>query len=300
MTGPQDAPRDTSGDTSGDTSQNAPRDARPGAASAAADGTHTFAVDAPISLAVSLEFGTVRVHAQDTATVTARIWPDRTTRRVDVEAAERSRVHFADNALEIRVPGATRRFFGSPGSVDVDVVVPTGSSLRIDAGYAEVEVTGTVDVCAVTTSYGDIRVDDTGRLDIDSQGGAVTTGQVAGPAKVSSTYGRIRIREVTAATDLATSSGDITVTRATADVTARSAYGQVSIGEQVRGTASVSGSYGAVSVGVPTGTAAYLDVRSDHGQVRSELGRTPEPRPDVERAAIRARTSHGDITIRRA
>jgi len=72
------------------------------------------------------------------------------------------------------------------------------------------------------------------------------------------------------------------------------------IGEQVRGTASLSGSYGTVTVGVPSGTAAYLDLRSDHGQVRSELERTPEPRPDIERAAIRARTSYGDITIRRA
>jgi DUF4097 and DUF4098 domain-containing protein YvlB len=296
VSGPQDAPRDAAPDAP----QDAPQNDRPGAANAAADGTHTFAVAAPISLAVSLEFGTVRVHAQDTGTVTARIWAARTTRRVDVEAADRSRVHFADNALEIRVPGATRRFFGSPGSVDLDVVVPTGSSLRIDAGYAEVEITGRVDVCAVKTSYGDIRVDDTGRLDIDSQGGAVTAGQVAGPAKVSSTYGRIRIREVTAAADLATSSGDITVTRATADVTARSAYGKVVVGEQVRGTAALSGSYGTVTVGVPSGTAAYLDLRSDHGQVRSELERTPEPRQDIERAAIRARTSYGDITIRRA
>ena len=196
-------------------------------------------------------------------------------------------MHFADNALEIRVPGATRRFFSSPGSVDVDVVVPTGSSLRIDAGYAEVEVTGTVDVCAVKTSYGDIRVDDTGRLDVDSQGGTVTAGRVAGPAKVSSTYGRIRIREVAAAADLSTSSGNVTVTRATGDVTARSAYGQVTIGEQVRGTASVSGSYGTVTVGIPTGTAAYLDLRSDHGQVRSELDRTPNPvrTPSARRSA---------------
>ena len=67
VTGPQDAPRDPPRDT--------PQDARPGAASAAADDTHTFVVDAPVSLAVSLEFGTVRVHAQDTGTVTARIWP---------------------------------------------------------------------------------------------------------------------------------------------------------------------------------------------------------------------------------
>ena len=181
---------------------------------------HTFEVGAPITLAVTLEFGTVRVHAQDTGTVTARINPARSTRRVDVEAADRTRVHFADNALEIRVPGSTRRFFGSPGSVDVDVVVPTGSSLRLDAGYAEVEVIGTVDTCAVKSSYGDIRVDDNYLLDIDSQGGAVTAGRVGGPAKVSSTYGRIRIREAAGPADLATSSGDISVTRAVADVTA--------------------------------------------------------------------------------
>ena len=296
MTGPQDTPQDTPRDVP----QDSPQDAGPGTTTGTADGTHTFAAGGPITLAVILEFGTVRVHAQDTGTVTARIFPARSTRRVDVEAAERTRVHFADNALEIRVPGATRRFFGSPGSVDVDVVVPTGSSLRLDAGYAEVEVIGAVDTCAVKSSYGDIRVDDTGRLDIDSQGGAVTAGRVGGPAKVSSTYGRIRIREAAGPADLATSSGDISVTRATADVTARSAYGQVAIGEQVRGSASVSGSYGAVTVGIPTGTAAYLDLRSDHGQVRSELDRTPEPRPDIERAAIRARTSYGDITIRRA
>ena len=233
--------------------------------------------------------------------MTARVFPARSTRRVDVEAAERTRVHFADNALEIRVPGATRRFFGSPGSVDVDLVVPTGSSLRLDAGYAEVEVTGTVDACAVKTSYGDIRVDDTGRLDVDSQGGTVTAGRVAGPAKVSSTYGRIRIREAGRAVPTSpprpatsTSPGP-PPTSPHGRPTARS-----TIGEQVRGSASVSGSYGAVTVGIPTGTAAYLDLRSDHGQVRSELDRTPEPRPDIERAAIRARTSYGDITIRRA
>jgi hypothetical protein len=288
VTGPQDAPLGSA------------QDARPGTTEGPADGTHTFPVAAPITLAASLEFGSVRVRAVDTRTLTAHVRPARSNRRVDVDAAERTRVHFADDILEIRVPGATRRFFGSPGSVDLDLVVPSGSSVRVDAGYAEVEITGTVDACAVSTSYGDIRVDDTGRLEVDSQGGTITAGRVAGPAKVSSTYGRIRIREAAAPVELATSSGDITVARATAAVTARSAYGRIAIAEQVRDNASLSGSYGAVTVGVPTGTAAYLDLRSDHGQVRSELGRTTEPQPDTERAAIRARTSYGDITIRRA
>jgi hypothetical protein len=284
VTDPQDAPLGT------------PQDAR----RAPADGSHAYPVTGPVGLTVSLEFGSVRVHARATDTMTAQVRPARTSRRADVDAAERTRVHVTGDTVEVRVPGSTRRFFGSPGSVDLDLVVPTGSSLRVDAGYAEVEVTGTVDACAVTTSYGDIRLEDTGRLDVESQGGTVTTGRVSGPGKVSSTYGRIRMREVAGAVDLATSSGDITVTRATADVTARSAYGKIDIGEQVRDTAAVSGSYGAVTVGIPTGTAAYLDVRSDHGRVRSELDRAAEPRPDTERAAIRARTSYGDITIRRA
>jgi hypothetical protein len=284
-----------------DTRPGDPQDARPGETTTAAGGPHTFPVTGPVTLTVGLEFGRLRVRSQETEALTARIWPSHATRRADVEAAEGARVHLTGNALEIRIPGGVRRMlFGKPGSVDIEVVVPTGSSLRIDAGYAEVEITGTVDACSVRSSYGDLRVDDVGRFEVDSQGGTVTAGRVAGPTTVSTTYGQIRIREAAGPAEFATSSGDVSITRATADVTARTAYGRVNLGELVRGSASLSASYGAVTVGIPTGTAAYLDVRSDHGKVRSELDRTAEPRPDVERATVRARTSYGDITIRRA
>ncbi|HEU5001128.1 MAG TPA: DUF4097 family beta strand repeat-containing protein [Lapillicoccus sp.] len=291
MTGPQDAGRQDAG----------PQDAPRGEPTQAAGSPHTFPVAGPMTLTVGLEFGALRVHAEDTDTVTARVWPAHPGRRSDVETAERARIHATDNAVEIRIPGGARRMlFGKPGSVDIEVVVPTGSTLRIDAGYAEVEVSGTVEACTVRSSYGDLRVDRTGRLDVDSQGGTITANRIGGPATVSTTYGRIRIREVAGPTELATSSGDIAVDRATADVSARSAYGQVEVGELVRGSATLSASYGSVTVGIPTGTAAYLDARSDHGKVRSELDRTTEPRADVERATVRARTSYGEITIRRS
>ena len=88
MTGPQDTPQDTPEDTPRDTPRNVPQDspldAGRGTTTGTADGAHTFEVGAPITLAVTLEFGTVRVHAQDTGTVTARINPARSTRRVDL------------------------------------------------------------------------------------------------------------------------------------------------------------------------------------------------------------------------
>jgi hypothetical protein len=88
--------------------------------------------------------------------------------------------------------------------------------------------------------------------------------------------------------------------RATGDLTLRNTYGTVRVGEMVNGTCTVTTSYGSVDVGIPPGTAAYLDLRSDHGRVRSELDRATEPRPDAEQATVRARTSYGDITIRRS
>ena len=106
MTGPQDTPQDTPREVP----QDSPQDAGPGTTTGTADGTHTFAAGAPITLAVILEFGTVHVRAQDTGTVTARIFPARSTRRVDVEAAERDGVSV--NAYLVRTLGAALQ----PGS----------------------------------------------------------------------------------------------------------------------------------------------------------------------------------------
>jgi hypothetical protein len=58
--------------------------------------------------------------------------------------------------------------------------------------------------------------------------------------------------------------------------------------------------YGELEVGIREGTAALLDVRSQFGSVRNSLTASDGPQPSDQRVEVRARTSFGDIVIRRS
>ena len=51
--------------------------------------------------------------------------------------------------------------------------------------------------------------------------------------------------------------------------------------------------------GVPEGTAAFLDVASEHGSVRNGLTPTEGPVQDESTAEIHASTGFGDVVVRR-
>jgi len=57
---------------------------------------------------------------------------------------------------------------------------------------------------------------------------------------------------------------------------------------------------GELEVGIREGTAAWLDVSSHYGRVRNSLDETDSPEQSEATVEIRARTSYGDINIRRA
>jgi DUF4097 and DUF4098 domain-containing protein YvlB len=87
---------------------------------------------------------------------------------------------------------------------------------------------------------------------------------------------------------------------AKAGLGAKSANGDVRLGEAVRGSVVLETHAGDVEVGIREGTAAYLDVRSVAGRVLNELDAAGAPEPSAETVEVRARTSTGDIVIRRA
>jgi hypothetical protein len=68
----------------------------------------------------------------------------------------------------------------------------------------------------------------------------------------------------------------------------------------VRGSVELGTAYGELEVGVREGTAARLDVRSQFGNVRNLLTASDGPQPSDQRVEVRARTSFGDIVIRRS
>ncbi|MEA2340327.1 MAG: hypothetical protein QOG11_404, partial [Solirubrobacteraceae bacterium] len=72
------------------------------------------------------------------------------------------------------------------------------------------------------------------------------------------------------------------------------------LGEVVRGAVRLVTAAGELEVGIRQGTAALLDVRSRFGSIRSSLSAADAPAPSDTTVDVHARTSYGDIVIRRA
>ncbi|MGK8489655.1 DUF4097 family beta strand repeat-containing protein [Nocardia asiatica] len=100
--------------------------------------------------------------------------------------------------------------------------------------------------------------------------------------------------------DLAVSAGDITLERTRGSVTAKTAKGDIRIGEASRGVLRLETSMGELEVGIHPGSAARLEVNAQHGTVRNQMGPVEQPHDSAETVQVYARNSYGDIIIRHA
>ncbi len=205
-----------------------------------------------------------------------------------------------------------------PGSRTVSIEVPTGSNLEVDTTYGEITATGTLGVCRIRLGYGDVRLDRAGSVDVQNRHGDVTVDHVDGPATISVSSGDVTLRTVTGSATvtnnhsdievgevggtlrLTGTHGEIAVARASSDVSARSAYGGIRVAEAVSGVVDLSTTYGELEIGIAPGTAAWLDVSSTTGWVRSELTSRPGPDGFDRSVEVRARTRDGSVVVRRA
>ncbi|MGW5561249.1 DUF4097 family beta strand repeat-containing protein [Micromonospora sp. NPDC003944] len=271
-----------------------------------------------ISARIEIPVGDVWIAASDRADTVVTVRPRDPSSKADLSAAEQTTVEYAAGRLVVRVPKSWRRYgFGSGPSVDVLIELPTGSGVQAESSWAAFRCEGRLGQCQIKTG-GNIRLDETGPLDIDSSHGEVAVDRVLGSARVKVSSGKVRLGAVDGTAEIKNSSGDcwigsgggdvrintaygdVTVDTALASVTARTAYGNLRLGEVVRGAVELQTSYGAIEVGIRRGTAAWLDVSSKHGRVHNALESTDSPTPTDETVEVRANTSFGDIMIRRA
>ena len=94
--------------------------------------------------------------------------------------------------------------------------------------------------------------------------------------------------------------GSISVDRARSAVVAKTANGDIRLGEVASGNVLAHTAFGAIEVGVRDGVAAWLDLDTRFGRVENELDETGEPGNGEATVEVRARTAYGDINIRRA
>jgi hypothetical protein len=87
--------------------------------------------------------------------------------------------------------------------------------------------------------------------------------------------------------------------RSEASVGAKSANGDVRLGDVARGSVVLETRLGDLEVGIREGATAWLDVRAAAGRVHNALEAAAAPEPAAETVEVRARTTAGDVVIRR-
>jgi DUF4097 and DUF4098 domain-containing protein YvlB len=278
----------------------------------------TFDTPEPISATIALVMGEVRIRAGDRDATVVDVQPSDASNQEDVKAAELTRVECAGDQLLIKAPKLRSWSIRSAGgSIDVTIELPAGSSVHGAGQLAGFDCDGRLGECRLKTGLGHIRIDRVDTLSLKSGAGDISVEHVTGHAEVTAGSGDVRLRELgdsavikssngdtwvgVAGGDLRlnTANGDITVEQSRASVVAKTAHGDVRLGEVVRGTVVLETKLGDLEVGIREGTAAWLDASVTAGKVHNALDSADAPEPSAETVEVRARTSFGDVVIRR-
>ncbi|WP_327723184.1 DUF4097 family beta strand repeat-containing protein [Streptomyces europaeiscabiei] len=280
----------------------------------------SFDTPEPISTTAHVEAGSIQFTAGDRLDTVVEVRPRDAKKDLDVRTAAQTEVTFVSGVLTVRTPkpNLLGLGIGRTGTVDVTVELPTDSHIDMTGAWAQLLGEGRLGEVRVKTSSGDVRLDTTGPLHLTASHGSITVDRVVGRAEITTSSGSMRVGLVDGPAVLKNShgtttvgaatgelrvrgaNGDIDIARAEDSVTASTAHGTLRVGEVARGTVQLETSYGAIEVGVREGTAAWLDVSSNSGQVRNTLTVSEAPDTTGDTVEVRARTRYGNIDIRRA
>jgi hypothetical protein len=279
----------------------------------------TFDTPEPISVSLELGIGDVRIDAADRSDTTVEVRPSDAKRRADVTAAEQTHVEYANGRLVVSGPRGWRQWTSRRGgSIDVRIGLPEGSAVHSETGVAALRCSGRVGEIRSKTGVGDVHLEETGPVDVNTGvgdisveravgkaeivtgSGAVRIGSVDGTAVVKDSNGDTWIGEVTGDARVSAANGTISIDMAHDGVVAKTANGDVRLGEVARGAAVAQSAFGTIEVGVRDGVAAWLDLDTKFGVVQNDLDAAERPEPSEDAVEVHARTSYGDVTIHRS
>jgi hypothetical protein len=263
----------------------------------------TFETPRPITVDVELGVGDIRIDASERTDTVVEVLPSDPGKPGDVTAAEQTRVDLAGARLVIRGPRGWRQWtpWGGRESIDVRISVPIGSEIQGEAGVAALRSTGELGAFRFKTGAGDVRVGHAaGNLAASTGSGVVRIAAVDGSAVIKNSNRETWVGDVGGDLRVNAANGDISIDRAGATVTVKTANGDISLGEVAPGAVVAQTAFGKIDVGIREGVAAWLDLDTSFGRVRNDLTDTDRPDAGEETVEVRARTSYGDISIRRA
>jgi DUF4097 and DUF4098 domain-containing protein YvlB len=279
----------------------------------------TFDTPTPVQLTVDLALS-AEIHVRAVAGTESEVvvTPRSASRALDVRAAEEARVDLVAGRLSVVLHPLRRFLWSDGGAVEVTVRVPIGSDVHLESGAGHLRCQGELGAIRAHTGSGDIRVEHCGPItaktdsgdvvvervvgaaDLRTDSGTLLVREVEGDARLRSAHGEVVAGVVTGALEAKSSHGRVVVDRATGPATLTTAHGNLVLGHVERGVVELRTASGSIEVGVADGVATWLDLRTGYGAVRSDLQASAEPAPGEPSVELHAKTSYGDITVRRS
>jgi DUF4097 and DUF4098 domain-containing protein YvlB len=278
----------------------------------------SFDTAGPISATIDVVVGDVRISAGDGAAAVIDVRPSDASNAEDVKAAEQTRVEYANEHLLVKAPKVRSwRARSAGGSIDVTIELPSGSHVRGSGQTTDFSCAGRLGDCRIKTGMGQIQLDEVDTPNLKTGIGDIGLERATGHAEITTGSGEVRARALEATAVIKNSNGDtwvgsaerdlriqaangsVAVDLARASVVAKSSNGDVRLGEVARGSVVLETALGDLEVGIPDGVPAWLDVRAAAGRVQNALDAAAAPDPSAESVEVRARTTAGNIVVRR-
>jgi DUF4097 and DUF4098 domain-containing protein YvlB len=261
---------------------------------------YEFPLTRPVIVDAKLPSGHLEIVAEerDSATVDVQPWDDSPSAR---EAADAVRVELAGDRLRIEAQSGVRWLLGRTSRVRVLVHAPLDSGLDLNLASADARCTGRFGESTVRSASGDISLPDVaGALTANLSSGDLRAQRISGAVDAHCTSGDVAIGSVGGDLTIVTASGDVRIGGCDGSASVRTASGDVALDRVEPGTVQVNTASGDVRVGVPAGTAVWLDVNTLSGTTSTNLDMAGPPESGQAQLNLRVRTASGDIEVHRA
>jgi hypothetical protein len=268
---------------------------------------HSFPLSGPIKLDVRLAHGSVTVETADHLTeASVRLEPGKHGN----ELLDQTAVELRGDTLVVYAPrqggifdlamfGGWRGKGGMDG-MDVHVVVPTDTPVKISTFTAAIRIPGDVGSADLAFGAAEAAVRHVaGDLRLRFGSGTVKAVEVSGSVQLRSGSGDAEFGVIGGALTAGCGSGNVAARVVHGAVRARCGSGSSRFGE-VHGNVDLASGAGAFEIGLPEGVTAELNVMTGSGRVHSELPIDDAPKSAANPIRIRARTGSGDVRLFRA
>jgi hypothetical protein len=263
----------------------------------------TFPLTGPINLSVRLGHGSLVVHCVEDLTE-AKV--ELTARPGAEDYVDRVTVEMSGPTLTVHAPrqGGVFDLLGDMwrkhAGVDVAVTVPSGTAMKLSTYTAGVRVDGRSGGADVATGAADVQLEQVdGDLRLRSGSARTSVGEVRGSVLVRSGAGDAHFGDIAGNLQSMCGSGLLEARLVRGNARVRTGAGEARLGA-VYGNVDLASGSGPMSVGLPTGVTARLDLQTGSGRVTSELPIEEKPASSHGAITVRARTGSGDVRLFRA